>query len=538
VPDHLLETATSAEPAAPPGGRRRYGAGAVFGAVLLGLLLLLLVRDPGVFTHPVLERGDDAANSLLVEQAKHLQLLVGNYSRVGFSHPGPAVFYLEALGQWLGHDVLHALPAPYNGEWLAIMVLNAALAAAALTVLWSWSRSWRALLWYAALLVGFVALHPHVFSSTWMPDVYVAPFLLFLVSAASVVAGRTGHLWLFVLAGSLLVHGHVVFLLLFVPGVTLATLAGWWLVRRRTGQRVVRRHWAAGLAVAGLFAVPMVVNLVLHWPGEFGKYLHYGNAYASAHGLRADLDYLVLFWSIGPVPGWVVAPPLLAGAVLVTRRACGARAHLLTAGTGLAALVTVLFAGYVVRGIDVLQGYIGYFMWVAPLLLALVIVTGLVPPGPAAPTATATATAGAPGAPDAPGPVRRRLATALPATALAGAVLAALLAPGVPTVPAEQPRMAVVVRELSAYAAGRPAVVTLDHDAWPDMTALLITAERSGLRACLREGSWRFMVTGDYICRPGERAAGVPVRLRQPPGADALQISFGTTVLRLPLPTG
>ncbi len=78
MPDQMLDAEPrTVPPAADPGGWR-YGTAAVFGVAFAALLALLLVRDPAVFTLHVAERGDAAANSIIIEQAKHFHLLVGN----------------------------------------------------------------------------------------------------------------------------------------------------------------------------------------------------------------------------------------------------------------------------------------------------------------------------------------------------------------------------------------------------------------------------------------------------------------------------
>jgi hypothetical protein len=54
------------------------------------LFVLLCARNRFLFTDRLYEQGDSAANSILIAQARHFTLLVGNYSRKGFNHPGPA----------------------------------------------------------------------------------------------------------------------------------------------------------------------------------------------------------------------------------------------------------------------------------------------------------------------------------------------------------------------------------------------------------------------------------------------------------------
>ena len=113
----------------------------VFAACGGGLLVLLLVRNRDLFTRAIYEAGDPASNSMLTIQAKHFALFTGHYSRVGFHHPGPAFFYVQAAGEWLLHDVTHIVPAAYNGQMIAIMALNATLLGLALMILYTWVGS-------------------------------------------------------------------------------------------------------------------------------------------------------------------------------------------------------------------------------------------------------------------------------------------------------------------------------------------------------------------------------------------------------------
>lgn len=515
--DQLVETRT--EQPSPAPAARRFGAGTVFGSAFLVLLVLLLVRNTGVFTLHVAERGDSAANSIIIEQAKHFRLLVGNYSRVNFNHPGPAFFYIMALGEWLGYDLLHAVPSPYNGQWLAIIVLNSALVAAALTVIRSWVRSWRTLGWCAAMILAFIALHDGLLSSTWPPFLYVAPFLLFLTSAASVAAGRTAHLWLLTLSGGLLVHGHAEFLLLFVPAIALVTFAALWYPRWRAPQPGGARlwHWGAAGLVVAVFGLPMVLNLILHWPGEFKKYLTYGRSLAAHHGILADLKYLLWFW-IPQRPLAVLVVPVLfaAGIVLARRQPDGQLRRFLTAAVGMVALATLLFAGYILHGVDQLDSYIGYFFWSAPLVLLLVLTVGLV------------------GLLGGEGEGERRLGRLLPVAALAGALVFAAVSPAMRTMPEQARDVPPLIRTLSGYAAGREVVLSFDHDSWPTMTAVIIAAERARQPICVADRSWHTMVTYQFICDPKQIANGAPVQLTTSADHASVMVSFGGRTVSMP----
>jgi hypothetical protein len=470
---------TTARPAE-PGGR------VVFAVAAVSILALLLARNHRVFTEAVYERGDFAANSIITGDAKHFELLVGNYSRLGFSHPGPAFFYVQAFGEWLFHDVLHAVPAPWNGQWLALFALNAVLVGLTLTILHSWSRSWAATALAGAAALVFLAVQPPILASAWMPHLYVAPFLLLLTAGASVMAGRLSHLPLLAVAAGFLVHGHAGFLF-FVPVVVgVAVFFGW--RRREPGDPRPAIYRAA--AIVGVFALPMVVNLVVNWPGEFPRYFGYGGK-RHTHGVGDIASYALHFWAEKPGTALALVVVLFGGVAALARHN-----RFLSAGLAMAGLATMLFIGYAARGIDDLsQTYVGHFSRAVPLLLLMLLMVGVAERWTPHPW----------------------LALAV----LAGALGIAGRSPALVSNPEHLPELPRVVSVLNGYTGGGPAVVELEHAAWPALTALVAHADRTGLRVCARDPQWKFLVTADFVCTPKDVTDGRPVRLTELPPLGA-----------------
>ncbi|GIH04725.1 hypothetical protein Rhe02_27920 [Rhizocola hellebori] len=434
---------------------------------------VLVFRNRFLFTTPLYELGDSGANSIIIGQAKHFGLLVGNYSRQGFSHPGPAYFYLQAAGEAGFHDLLGLVPTPWNGQLLAIYAMNAALLTVIAFIMASHFRAG----WAILLLAGLIAWHPGILTDAWMPFVYVLSFLLLLVASASVAAGRAEHLWAVALSGGLLIHGHVVFLL-FVPVVAGCALA--WL-RYRHG--FDRRAWAIAAGVFAVFLIPLALNTFLHWPGEFGKYFGYGSSdSAGSHSVTSSLGYVLWYW-------WPFATPVIAGVFVVTAIAVATafvREPFVRAGLCLCGLVTLLLAFYAYAGIDDLSHpYMGYFYWSVPIFML------------AAPLAW--------------------LAERLPApryhAPLLATVLVLALVPGVRSgVGDNYPSVPQTLHALKTHAAGHPLVIEIaDPYIGPEVTGLLYWAHRDGFRACLRDPKWRFIATADFICTPTEVAEGVVI---------------------------
>src|ERR1700722_7689382 len=150
------------------------------------VLAVLVVRSRFLFTASFYEQGDAGANSILIQQAMHGTLLVGNYSREGFNHPGPAYMYVQAAGQWLFFYALHLVPTAWNAHVLALFVLNSTFVALVRGVVRGCTRPLGAAAVTFACLLGFVASQPQIFSLDWMPWMYVPAYISFLVAAASV----------------------------------------------------------------------------------------------------------------------------------------------------------------------------------------------------------------------------------------------------------------------------------------------------------------------------------------------------------------
>jgi hypothetical protein len=466
------------------------------------VLVVLLVRNAFLFSTPEYEDADMGANSILIEQARRFSLLVGNYSREHFNHPGPAFLYVQAWGESLFYDALHLVPTPWNGQLIALYGLNALFAASVVAVGYGWTRSLRGAAATLAVVALFGALHPSMFSSDWMPYVYMPAYFAFVVAIASVAAGRTQDCWLAAVAGWFLIHGHACFLI-FVPVLACAAVAGVLWRRRREDAALfsppARRVWIPVAAISAVFAVPIVIELALHWPGNFGKYFAYSSSSKSGgHTVVQLAGYVLWFWWPHAL-AWAVPIVLAAVALLLTwrlpsgplRRLCGAL-------LAVDALSTLLFIAYAAVGVDFLSDYyIGYFYWSAPVLVIMVIAlaaTELLPGQVAGVAAVAAAVAAA--------------------TAFAVAPLTqfdlAHVDPETPstTGPVTDPTLAAGTAALAAKADGRPLVFRLGNNTWTVITGLLVQSERTGVTACVADPNWAFMMTEQFICTPAELREG------------------------------
>ena len=516
-PSRRLATPEQPHSAEPPQAsvRRRWSLATVtWLGSFLTLAAVLVVRNAYLFTTKIYEDQDFAANTIAVLQAKRFDLLTGNYSKEGFYHPGPAFLYVMAAGESFFHDLLHLVPTPWNGQLLAILLLNAALIGASLAVLARQAGSGRVALAALVVVLLFAALHPLTVNSAWMPYVYFAPTLLLLVSAASVATGQTVDLWLLALSAWLCINGQAEFLL-FSPVIVVASLASLMVVRRRsraagdTVPRVPARHWIGAVAVSAVLVFPIVLNTALHWPGQFGLYLKYGRAasgHLTHHSVVFSIGYTLRYWwpgipaSTADIGGLAVGVVVCALALLLAWRCPlpGLRRFLL-ASLAAVGLLTVLFVYYALKGVDdndISQAYLGYFYWAAPLLAVIVAVVAAV-------AAVAKADL-------------RRAAVLGLAVAVAGAAVIATVVPQRRDNPDDppakyygDPQIPHAVAQLAASANGRPiALNILNHD-WIDTVGLVAYADRIGLRSCVVEARWTNLFRAQSICTPSENRSGV-----------------------------
>jgi hypothetical protein len=485
------------------------------------VLAVLLVRNAFLFSTPEYEDADMGANSILIEQARRFTLLVGHYSREHFNEPGPAFLYVQAWGESVFYDALHVVPTPWNGQLIALYALNALFAASVVAVGYGWTRSAGGAAAALAVVATLAALHPTGFSSDWMPYVFVPAYLAFAVAIASVAAGRTQDCWLAALAGWFLIHGYAPFLL-FVPVLAAAAVAAvlWrrWRDRAKAEKADIERSlfspprprvWIPVAAISAVFALPVVIELALHWPGNFAKYFSYSSSAKSTGHTTAQLVAYVLWFWWPHAHAWAVPVVLAAVAVLLTwrlpsgpvRRFCGAL-------LAVAALSTVLFIAYATVGIGSFSNfyYAGFFYWAAPALTVLAIALAaieLLPARIAAVAALAAAVAAA--AAFAVAPLTRfdlLHIDPLAAPGTSGRVTDPTLGPG--------------TAFLARQADGRPLVLRIENGAWPAVTGLLVQAERTGVAACVADPNWAFMVTEQFICTPAELRAGDDFTVYQP----------------------
>ncbi len=308
-------------------------------AFLLALVIVLVLVTNSAdffFRTPFYETWDSAANALSVGRAKHFAQLYGPYSRWGFYHPGPALFYIQALGEFLFYDLLPWTPAPYNAQTLLYLFVSVGFFVAALRVFSRWLTAGRERWWFlcAALMVAVVhftavnhlhsydpVLGPNVFFGLWSAHALVLPFLCLLAAGASVAAGEGDDLPLLALADGFLLQTHVAQPLFVLPLTALA-LAGlvWRCAREQrdrirytpswrerltlrlgAGWRAFRRAHVVAAVILAFFALPVLIDLCWGPQSNFAAILQHLRTHHTEHkSLAKAVCYFLQFGAYTP----------------------------------------------------------------------------------------------------------------------------------------------------------------------------------------------------------------------------------------------
>jgi len=255
------------------------------------------------------ETNDVASNSLQVVDAKRFHNILGNYSRFGFYHPGPAFFYVYALGEALFYDATHLVPTPFNAQFIALDALSAFFFSATLALVarhlgnarskWFLGLALLLAAWHFGAVGRFFEFIPGGLFCIWPPCVLVLPFLCFLVASASVASGTGRDLPLMTLAGCFLVHGHVGQPLFVLP-ITLLAYGGLVHQSRMAGSPLLfgpwkifrRQHWFSG-AIIVAFLIPIAIDVITTHPNNISLILDHLRTH---QGERKEILRSVLYF--------------------------------------------------------------------------------------------------------------------------------------------------------------------------------------------------------------------------------------------------
>jgi len=250
-----------------------------------------------------LPSADQAWIELQIRDIGRRSVLLGPYSRFGWFHPGPILYYLL----WLPYRITGSTSLSLC---FAALTLNAvALTAIALVAK---RRGGLPLVLMTLLLTSLLAssLGAQFFRDVWNPSITILPFVLVVLLAWSTSCGEAWALPVGVGVATFLVQTHVSYgvttAAVLVAGVVGAAITLW---RRRadTLHRARVRSWIRAVAITvGVLVVlwlPVVIQQLTESPGNLGTLVRFFRDHGREHSY-GDAWHVVAS-QLSAWPDWV-----------------------------------------------------------------------------------------------------------------------------------------------------------------------------------------------------------------------------------------
>ena len=359
-------------------------------ALMLIPVAILVARLPS--DGPYANWSDGAVLELQTRDIGRHIVWLGPYSRFGFSHPGPMLFYLFAVPYWITGGRAFGLN-------LGALLINAV----AIGLLgWLAYRRGRMLFLAATFSVVNVFLleptiTPMFLRSPWNPDVTVLPCMLFVFVVWECSRGTRWAIPMAIVVGSFLAQTHLGFVP-FVAALSVGGCAlGWrrWRTQWRSSERPALQtvlRWSAGLF--GVLWVLPIIEQCTRLLGNVTRIAGFQVRHSGDHSIAEGVTLVSRF--VGGVPAWLTGsaahadgtyggsalfaiPIVLIGAaavVIAWRRTAMDTVRFATL-TGLACVVAMVSVSRIVWELD---DYLVRWMQIPALLLWLIPIVAIADP--------------------------------------------------------------------------------------------------------------------------------------------------------------
>ncbi len=533
-------------------------------AVVVGLVKLVTT-----FGQPYYHYGDQAVLASRVGDAMRFHIELGPYSRFGWSHPGPALFYLQA-------PVYSASNTNPRSLFLGSLLINGLCIVAAVLVVRRFAGEWSARWTVGVVGVMLLALGANAIETFWNPYLEASAVLLVMVLTAAAISGSGLSVIGVAVVGSYVVQTDVGTIPI-VGAMAVCAVIGYLVrlvLRPRGRHRRVdspARRWAPallsvlGVAVVAVAWLPPLVQQLRGHPGNLSAlYDFFTNPttaakYGPTHSLKAawavvaNATTAVPWGNVSATASMTTAAAgrqqvlvVWAGLAVVGMVWAGWRRHWFAFGLSLTTLVGLAVSVIAVeRIVGSIGNYLAFWMELLPVpavaALGVLAVDGLQHRA-AAPTPTA----------DGPPTSTRwwRL--------VAGWTMAAVLVLPIALVGWQLEQGSALVDsdgnleipQLTGFAVAhlRQAsetnllIVIGNADRWPEASGLFLQLSHDGYHPTV-QAAWGFMFTPRYVAGSAAQAQvvltdGVP---GAPPGAYGLSQTFShgdvpTTATFVPAP--
>ncbi len=235
--------------------------------VVVAVLVMGTIKLARTLGQPFTSGGDAAFLEIQIRQALHGTVTLGPYSRYGWHHPGPAVFYLFAPVYWLSGESSRSL---FLDSWL----LNAGCALVTVVIVRHFAGERAARVAAGALVVYVAAAGFAALINPWNPSWLALPVLVVLAATAGACCGSGWSLLTLFFVGSFAVQTHIGVAPICGVALVIGVVGYVWAIRRprREEDRSGGRRFSPPLVVTSVVAV------VLLWGPPLAEELAHGHA--------------------------------------------------------------------------------------------------------------------------------------------------------------------------------------------------------------------------------------------------------------------
>ena len=261
----------------------------------------------------------------MTSRAKDEWLLTGHFtdqyvsysSHYGIYHLGPFFLYIWVLGEWLVGGFTKTLLA---AQMIATMACNAAFAGLAATMVQRLAEGEGADRRHAAAMAVLCAAITIVVSSArgslanpWVPVMVQLPFLVFSLSALATWRGDCLGLIVMTFAAAALGHGYIPTIPAVVPLWSLSVAMGWRFRTAACGHGFPAWVWGAVILIIGIFATPLVADMILNPPGNPVRVIEAGLNHSPTMPTPSVWDVAKGIFGISKNVGWWIWIAAVAG---------------------------------------------------------------------------------------------------------------------------------------------------------------------------------------------------------------------------------
>jgi hypothetical protein len=278
---------------------KRWAVPAAIGLALVPFVasaIALIARVGGDY-HPT---ADQALIELQIRDIGHHPVLLGPYSRFGWFHPGPILYYLL----WLPYRLTGSSSVSLC---FAALVVNAAAVLGIALV--ARRRGGLPLVLLTVTLVGLLtsSLGAQFFRDVWNPNITVLPFLLLVLLVWSMTCGEAWALPVTAFVATFLVQSHVSYGFVTAAAVGAGIVGALITLRRRRDgadhpERV--RAWVrmtvVTVVVLGVLWLPVVLQQLTQEPGNLGRLIRFFRDHGREHSYGDAWHVLASQLSIWP----------------------------------------------------------------------------------------------------------------------------------------------------------------------------------------------------------------------------------------------